>query len=521
MKGLKRLEARQRQLDKWFPLPKPKASPAESVRDRYAKYAKDPIGFIEKELRVVLTDDQKAIALSVLENKETNVQASHGVGKTKLGACLTCWFVLACEGLVITTAPTRRQVQELLWSEIRRSHSDAGLPGTPTLTSYTVSENARAYGFTANHYNSNAFQGVHAPRLLVIEDEACGISQEIDEGAESCVTGSENRILRIGNPIQRGTPFEKACKQKHYRIPVWHHPNVSWAYELKDGGYQLKPDIAAKIFDESGKLIPQSQWVGIPRDVIPGAVSIWWIEDKRKKYGESSPYWQSRVEGLFPDSYGQSIISQSLFLKCRSLYDEDPAAWDEKALQHDSRYGLDVGDGGDPHGLARWQGPVLYAAKSIPGLGDEQDVSRAAGLAIAEAKAFPGTIAVDRAGVGAGSLAILKDEEIPSVGVHWGSGASDPAQFLNLKIEDWWLLREAMMAGEVAIAPLGDTEDDLMEELSAVAWDVNRVGRTLAEPKEKTKKKLGRSPNVADAVIIGFRQRDDHHISKLLAALVG
>lgn len=469
------------------------------------KYEHDPIGFIQNELKTTLTEEQRAIALSVLNNQETNVQASHGIGKTKVAADLALWHVLCRNGLAITTAPTRRQVQELLWSEIRRSHSSAHLPGELTLTTFKVSEDARAYGFTANHYNSNAFQGIHHDRLLVIEDEACGISAEIDEGAEACVTGSNNRILRIGNPIQKGGPFEKACKRSHIRVPVWNHPNVAWAYEVKNGIHCLKPEVAALILDDQGNVLPQHQWKGTFQDQIPGAVSIGWIEKVRSKYGEGSPYWLSRVEGLFPDSYGQSIIPQSLFLKCRSLYDEDPTRWDTLANKQLSRYGLDVGDGGDPHGLARWQGPVLYSAQSIAGFGDERDVSRAAGLAIAAIRDNPGTVAVDRAGVGAGALSILLDDGFDANGVHWGSSPNDSDQFLNLKIEDWWTLREAMAAGEVAIAPLGDSEDEAMEDLSAVAWEVSRTGKTQAEAKEKTKKKLGRSPNTGDAIVIGFR----------------
>jgi hypothetical protein len=181
----------------------------------FPEYSHDPAGFIAHELRFTLTAQQVEICESVRTNRETNVQASHGVGKTMLSACLVLWWVLAVGGLAITTAPTKRQVIELLWGEIRRTHKRIALPGELIQTKLTLSEDARAFGFTASDTNSNAFQGVHHPRLLVIEDEACGISQDIDEGASSCATGANNRFLRVGNPIEPGGAFEKACKQSH------------------------------------------------------------------------------------------------------------------------------------------------------------------------------------------------------------------------------------------------------------------------------------------------------------------
>jgi hypothetical protein len=157
---------------------------------------------------------------------------------------------------------------------------------------------------------------------LVILDEANGISQEIDDGASACITGSRNRILRIGNPTSPGTPFEKACKSRHIRIPVWNHPNVSWAYRLEsDGIHRLKPEVAAAILtgDDDDPVAPQEFWPKhFPRDRIPGAVSIAWIEKIRIKKGESSNYWQTRVEGLFSRDTQSLVFNPALVEKTKT-----------------------------------------------------------------------------------------------------------------------------------------------------------------------------------------------------------
>ena len=193
-------------------------------------------------------------------------------------------------------------------------------------------------------------------------------------------------------------------------------------------------------------------------------------------------------------------------MAARARYDADPEYWDKQATAHAHRYGLDVGAGGDDHALARWRGPVLYHAVTIPTKGDQEDVTRAAGLAIAAMKEQPGSIHVDRGGCGSGAQAILKEQGHRSHGVHWGEAATDPAEFLNAKAEDFWQLREAFRKNEIAIAPLGTYEDMLMEDLAGTYWETTSVGKKKIEDKAKTRKRLKRSPNVGDAVVLGFRQ---------------
>lgn len=480
-------------------------------RGKFTRYANDPIGFIEHELGEWLTDEQKVICLSVRDSRETNVQASHGVGKSHLASRLAIWWILCVNGLVITTAPTKRQVEKILWSNIRKLHQRLNLPGTCGQMFLTVTEQAKGFGFTADATSSNAFQGIHDDRLLVIEDESCGISEEIDDGASSCATGANNRLLRIGNPVTTNTPFQRACARKHLRIPVWTHPNVAWAYNLHDDGvHRLKPEVAAAILDEAGEVKDQSAWSDwCPRDRIDGAVSVSWIEDVRAKKGEKSAFWQSRVEGLFVIDSESSIVPRSWFAAARARYDADPAKWDEMAAKHPSRHGLDVGDGGDDHAWARWQGAVLYAVETHGTQGDREDVTRAAGIAAKKLTEHPGSIAVDRVGVGAGALAILLENGHEADGVAWGESADDPSQFINCKAEDFWELREAFRTGEIAIAPLGDIEDMVAEDLAGIYYEETSTEKIRIEDKvKKTKKRLHRSPNAGDATVLGFKKRE-------------
>ncbi|NER45968.1 MAG: hypothetical protein F6J92_04630 [Symploca sp. SIO1A3] len=499
------------------------SSRPQKEREKIVLFCSDPIGFAKYLGVEFLTGEQEQIMLSVRSRSVTNVQAAHGVGKTFVSGILVLWWVFAVEGMCVSTAPTGRQVRELLWKEVRTlyDNNQKKLGGRRGKLFVEKSQSAYAYGFSSYDYSSDTFQGIHASRLLVILDEANGISQEIDDGASACVTGADNRLLRIGNPTAASTPFFKACRMSHIRIPVWSHPNVSWAYSKDINGiHRLKAEIAPLIrsLDKIEPIIPTQEWFSfLPRERVKGAVSISWIEKQRYR-GEQSAYWVSRVEGVFPEDNSASIIPRSWFIAARARYDDDPEYWDKKADRQEWRWGLDVGDGGDSHGLAGWRGSVLYIVREQVTLGDRSDTARAAGLAINTLKKYPGRVSVDQIGVGAGTLAMLIEEGLEADGVNWGTAAKDPVQFANVKAEDFWKMREAFEQGEVAVAPLGEYEDEVIEDLANIWYEELSTGKIKIEKKDLTRKRLGRSPNLGDAVCYGFNDHKDplHRISQMI-----
>lgn len=488
-------------------------------------YKNEPIKFIKEILKIpYLTNEQKEILLSIRDNRVTNVQAAHGVGKSYISSLAVLWWVFAREGIAITTAPTRNQVEKILWREIAKTFDkhQTVLGGERGKAFLRMSTDApySAWGFTAVSYKPDVFQGIHAEQLLVIQDEANGISEEIDNGAISCTTGANNRLLRIGNPVHGGTPFQKACDISHTRIPAWSHPNVSWAYQQNpDGIHRLNPEIETQISykDPKGRRIflPEDKWpdlIKMRRNIIiPGAISIDWIEGVREKYGEDSAFWEGRVEGRFPsNSLNCAIIPASWFEAARARYDNDPAYWDGVASKSSWRHGLDVGDGGDSHAIASWKGPVLYKLDLIPTKGDRLDVSRAAQLGIAKLKELGGTLSVDRIGVGAGALSEIltklqdSNSQISAIGCNFGGASTNPEQFENIRAEQYWRLREAFQNNEIAIAPLGDKEEQIITGFANIMYDETPTGKMKLEPKKFVRQRLKRSPDAEDAIVIGF-----------------
>lgn len=475
----------------------------------FPEYAADPVGFARRLGVPRLTAEQMEIALSVRDNSETNVQAGISVGKTLLAAVLVIWWVYCVGGIAITTAPSMKQVRDLLWKEIRRlfDRNKGWLGGTRDLLQIKLAGEQVAWGFTASENSEEGFGGRHHPFILAVEDEASGISQTADDGITSNLTYYTNRLLRIGNPYTDGTPFAHACGVRRIKIPIWAHPNVAWAYvQEPGGGWVLDRAVARAILDQKTALPrARNEWpVEYQRlaNTIPGGPSIEFIElrraEPRRKPGTA--YWTSRFDAEFPADSSDAIIPRAWWDAARARYDQDPRRWDEMALAHEWIHALDVGDGVEPHALASRRGPVLYAVTEHPTFGDRQDVARAQGIARLALEERRGEIVVDDIGVGSGVLSGLLEDGKPARGMR--DAMYDTARYVSARADMFWTLREELERGDLVVAPLGvDVEEDAREELAQVRKaSPTSKGRVRLELKDETSKRIGHSPNLADAI---------------------
>lgn len=510
-------------VNKYKRLKKQQKNKARKKYKNLSKYKGKPIDFLTEVLNIkYLTEEQKEIVNSVVKNKTTNVQAGHSVGKSYISSGILIYWLFCVNGTVISTAPTFNQVNDILWKEVRRLY-DANkekLGGKRNQLSLTTKDSKkniiRAFGKSSSDTNSNSFQGQHDDYLLMIQDEADGISHTIDEAFEACITGSNNRGLRIGNPLTPSSAFAKNCSFSHIKIPVWNHINIVWAYKLvqAENGkliHRLKPEIADRILKPEAErkddpVKPQDEWdEDLPRDVIPGAVSIAWIEKIRTKYGEFSSYWMSRVEAEFPGDDVEGIVPMSWLTQARERYDNNPDYWDKIARQDRWRIGVDVSDGGDRHAIALWRGKVLYSVRYIQPKDDREDTITLATKEVAPLiKSLGGLYgcAVDNTGVGAGTLGRLRELGYFAVGCKFGESAKNKLDYADRKTELYWMLRDGLRKGEITIAPLGDVQDEVFEEIAAVRYNSDTENKNKCEPKKETKKRIKRSPDGGDAVII-------------------
>lgn len=416
-----------------------------------------PVFFLRNVLGVkYITPQQISVCNSVRDNRRTAAPSGHSVGKTFLAAHLVLWFLFSYpKSKVLTTAPTWFQVENLLWREIRKAHSSSitNLGGEPMQTELNLDEDWFAVGLSTN--DSTKFQGIHAPRVMIVFDEATGVASEIWEAAEGVAVGINDRFLAIGNPTDPTSRFKQICDSELWNVinlSAEHHPNV-----LEE------------------------------REVIPGAVTKQWIDERLIEYGgRETGLYRARVLGLFPEQGDDMLISLADVERAQARW--SPPTGIPDAL------GVDVARyGSDETVEIEIYGRTVAMPRSFHG----QDTMATAGAIKASSAAKK---AVDDAGVGGGVTDRLKEQKINVIAYNAGESAFDKEQFLNRRAESWWLIREMLKRDEIDLPP----DNKLAADLTNIKFGYTSRGQIKLEAKEDIKKRIGRSPDRGDALAIAL-----------------
>lgn len=126
-------------------------------------------------------------------------------------------------------------------------------------------------------------------------------------------------------------------------------------------------------------------------------------------------------------------------------------------------------------------------------------------------------IKVDSIGVGAGVVDALKHNHKRTV-TEFVAGSkestagmsekrkAEKARFKNFRTESWWQLRDALFKDQYIIGPgvAGAALLKLTEDLTSIKYSVDSDKYLELEPKDETKKRLGRSPDYGDAAMQCF-----------------
>lgn len=166
---------------------------------------------------------QRDILYSVWNNKETIVPAGHMLGKDFVtGFCCVAFFITRNPCRIFTTSVDGRQLEAVLWGEIRRFIQDCRFPleshrGGPLVVNHLNIRkmvngkldplsylkggvSAKGEGLSGHHI---AQTGDGIPRTLMVIDEASGSDQEVFTKYPEWA----HRALIIGNPYECNSYF--------------------------------------------------------------------------------------------------------------------------------------------------------------------------------------------------------------------------------------------------------------------------------------------------------------------------
>lgn len=218
-----------------------------------------------------------------------------------------------------------------------------------------------------------------------------------------------------------------------------------------------------------------------------------------------------RALSLLPEPYRSQLLNGDW-----SAGEEDdayqvlPTAWVKAAIARSAEWagppdvvGVDSAHGGDDRTVLAFarSGLGVYHIDAYPGR--ETPMGQHVVTLMAQALARGGHAYADA--MPPSTVDIALGNGLPVTPVNFG-GATElrdktgQFRFVNIRAEMYWRLREAIAPEAAEPIALPDVPG-LLQELTAHRWAV-QAGGIKIEPKEDVKKRLGRSPDLADAVAL-------------------
>lgn len=505
------------------------------------EFTSDPHGWVVKKLEEFLWAKQQDIVASVRDNRYTAVPSCHDAGKSFTAARIAAWWIDAHppgEAFVVSTAPTSAQVGAILWREIGKAHKKANLPGTITTAGYPMWKlegEIVGYGRKPAEYSDAAFQGIHARYVLVIIDEASGVSESLFTAVDALVTNEYARVLAIGNPDDPTSHFASICRPDSgwnvIRIDGLRTPNFT-----KDRVENLvcsqcraigrESTLIRDLFDAEGLAYTEEV---VPDDLRPMLLSPLWVEERLHRWvgrtteaksiaqqAAASSLFTAKVRGIFPTSGSEGVIPLGWVELAMARW-RDWSSARERTLAGATTLGVDVaGSGTDESCIATRTGFITHKLEKYPQL-DTMEVSAAVSAKLRpyaigdpdDPKGWTARAVLDVIGIGQGVYDRLRELDYPvepfvasgsATGLHDRSGEFT---FTTIRSAAWWNMRELLDPSRGYGVMLPDDEM-LKADLVSPRWRSLSGGKIQVEPKPDVRKRLGRSTDAGDAVVMGY-----------------
>lgn len=388
--------------------------------------------------------------------------SGHGIGKSAVVAIIILWAIstkINTRGIV--TANTDTQLRTKTWPEVYKWHSRFIGKHLFDVTATAIfakekgaEKNWRIDAIPWSEHNTEAFAGLHnqGNRTIVIFDEASGIHDKIWEVIEGALTDdfTQRLWLAFGNRTRNVGRFSDCFKRYRHR---WNHDCI---------------DSRTVSFTDKKQ-----------------------IEKWQQDYGDDSDFFKVRVKGEEPSSGEMQFIPSYLIDAARGKsFSKHLHAYAPVIIGVDPAY-----SGTDEFVIYMRQGLVATMLGKYQKI--EDDVLAAGYIARFEDEYKADAVFVDM-GYGTGIVSVGR-----SLGRKWqlipfASESLDP-QYLNKRAEIWGLTKQWLKEGGC----LPDDETICME-LAAPEFGIKLNGKIKLEDKDEVKKRLGFSPNRADALALTF-----------------
>jgi hypothetical protein len=379
---------------------------------------------------------------------------------------------------IAATAITGDNLRDNLWAEFKKfMRRSEWISRTFTWTKERIfnNDNPETWWISARKWSkdadpdqqANTLAGLHADYLFFILDEAGGIPDSVAAAAEGgLATGKLVKLLIGGNPTHASGPLYRACTSER---DLW------WIKEITGDP------------DDPGRA---------PR------VDIQWAREQIRKYGRKSAYVMVNVLGKFPKGAIDSVLSLENFEDAFLRWGM-PSSVSPRVLGVDpARFGTDLTCVAHRHGdilegFDEWQGwDTRRSSKRIAELYWDLEYDE---------------VRVDDIGLGGAITDNLNDmkPEINVIPVNVGLAPIDDEEtHINLRSELYHDLQDRFIESPfIVLNPQIREDTTLIAEGTTLKIEFNDRNKRRIEPKEKFRKRTGRSPNYLDATMLAFADR--------------
>lgn len=427
------------------------------VRDKPVEYARNVLG-------IELWQRQQEIMRAFADPKVNyiSVRSGNGVGKTFMLSSLVCQYLdTHCPGYAVISGSSWTGVLKTIWPSLRSLIASAPvrLGGEVQMTEW---RRGNMWGaFCVSPDKPENISGMRTKNgALVLIDEASALTQEVHEAIMGLCSAAGSKIVYSGNPIRAEGPFYDT-----FSDPSWVNFKIS-SEEAADQG-------------------------------IPGLATWEWIEGLKRKWGEDDPRFRARVLGEFPENVFDALVKLT-WLKGIVV----PRVMQKKGH---NRLGIDVAGRGDDKTTF-----VVRDDRSVQYLEAHPETSMTEVVAMTkrimrEWNVKPEHTFMDSTGLGQGPVDLLWDEGIEIKAENFSSSAQDSNTFLNRRSELFWAVRDGFRPDSMETKQYVPLEyQKILDECTKLKHKPSKGGKIQIESKDDIRRRLGHSPDYADAYALTF-----------------
>lgn len=431
------------------------------------------------------------------------------VHNTFIEACAALYmFDCYDPSITIITAPKFEQIQKNLFKEIRSlgkiHHKLYELP--PKAPELFDNFNHMILGITAN--TPDSMKGIHDAAVSFIVDEMAGVEPEFVSAIHTMLGGDGYFMLSCFNPTNQASvaftaelDAQRTNSYHLFELSALKHPNI--IAELQGLPAPYPNAIRLERLRENINL-----WCEVVKDVPKDTdfefEGQWW---------RPSADGECAILGRWSTNASVNIWSMNMFLKCIENVGDF-------GHNHDIAIGIDCAAYGDDDSvIVVRRGTCLVHVESHNGWGARQLSGRVkeivddytAKYSLRHFEKIP--IVCDDTGVGMQMREHFMGTDYNFIPINFSGRSHSPHLYRHRRDEIHFEMADKAKAGQVSFKHIPKwIQDELRLQLLAPTYCRDLSGKRVVEPKDKTKEIIGKSPDMADAVLLCYMKIDSDKI---------